>query len=130
MRPKRWGKLVIDVATLPIDFLSLTGHKFHGPQGIGALYACQPRQLVPIFSGGAQEQGLRAGTENVPGIVGLGTAARLRAARLGEMQQHLRLVRDHFEHLVLTLVPGTVVNGDRDQRVCNTTNLRFQGLEG
>ena len=66
------GKLPIDLSGLPIDFLSLTAHKFHGPQGSGALYARNQRQLVPMFHGGSQEAGLRAGTENVPGIVGMG----------------------------------------------------------
>ena len=77
------GKLTINVATLPIDFLSLTAHKFHGPQGMGALYAGNRRWLSPLFRGGDQETGLRAGTENISGIVGLGKAAELRRIRLG-----------------------------------------------
>jgi cysteine desulfurase len=124
------GKLTINVATLPIDFLSLTAHKFHGPQGIGALYARNPRWVMPVFHGGSQEMGLRAGTENVSGIVGLGTAARLRAERLGEIQQNLGMLRDQFEHLVLDMIPETEVNGDRSNRVCNTTNLLFRDVDG
>jgi cysteine desulfurase len=124
------GKLTIEVSTLPIDFLSLTAHKFHGPQGIGALYARHPRWLSPMLYGGSQEGGLRAGTENVPGIVGMGKAAELRLARFGTVQHHLQALRDRFENLVLDMVPGTEVNGDRIQRVCNTTNLLFRGFDG
>jgi cysteine desulfurase len=98
------GKLAIDVSALPIDFLSLTAHKFHGPQGIGALYARNRRWLTPLFHGGSQEAGLRAGTENVPGIAGMGKAAEVRLARLGKIQQYLRALRDHFESLVLNEV--------------------------
>ncbi len=124
------GKLPIDVSTLPVDFLSLTAHKFHGPQGIGALYARNRRWLSPMLYGGAQEGGLRAGTENVPGIVGMGKAAALRCARLGEVQLYLQQLRDRFENLMLDLVPGAEVNGDRARRVCNTTNLLFRDIDG
>jgi cysteine desulfurase len=124
------GKLAINVASLPIDFLSLTAHKFHGPQGIGILYAGNPRWIVPVFHGGSQEMGLRAGTENVPGIVGLGAAARKRAEQLGEIQQNLGILRDRFEQLVLDMIPETEVNGDKSNRVCNTTNLLFRGVDG
>jgi cysteine desulfurase len=124
------GKLAVDVSTLPIDFLTLTAHKFHGPQGIGALYARDRRWLAPLVRGGSQEADLRAGTENVPGIVGLGKAAELRRARLREIQQHLQALRDRFEDRVLDMVPGTAVNGDRTQRVCNTTNLLFRDIDG
>ena len=124
------GKFPIHVSTLPIDFLSLTAHKFHGPQGIGALYARDRRWLSPMFYGGSQEGGLRAGTENVPGIAGMGTAAALRLARLGEIQQYLQGLRDRFEHLVLDMVPNTEINGDKTQRVCNTSNLLFRDIDG
>jgi cysteine desulfurase len=124
------GKLPMNVSTLPIDFLSLTAHKFHGPQGVGALYARHRRWLTPMLRGGSQEEGLRAGTENVPGIVGMGKAATLRLARLDDIQPYLHGLRDRFEHRVLDMVPGTEVNGDRTQRVCNTTNLLFRDIDG
>ena len=124
------GKLRMNVSALPIDFLSLTAHKFHGPQGIGALYARRRRWLSPLFWGGSQEGGLRAGTENVPGIVGLGKAAALRLARLDDIEPRLRGLRDRFEHLVLDMAPEAEVNGDRTRRVCNTTNLLFRDIDG
>ena len=124
------GKLHMKVSTLPIDFLSMTAHKFHGPQGVGALYACNRRWLTPMLWGGSQEEGVRAGTENVPGIVGMGKAAALRLTRLHDIHPYLHGLRDRFEHLVLDTVPGTEVNGDRTQRVCNTTNLLFRDIDG
>jgi len=124
------GKLPIAVATLPVDFLSLTAHKFHGPQGIGALYVHDRRTLAPMLYGGSQEAALRPGTENVPGIVGLGQAAAQRLTQLEPIQQELCALRDRFEHLVCTMIPGVTVNGDRHQRVCNTTNLLFRGIDG
>jgi cysteine desulfurase len=124
------GKLAIDVTRLPIDFLSFTAHKFHGPQGVGGLYVRNPRWLMPMFYGGAQEFGLRPGTENVPGIVGMGKAAELRLAKFTETQGFLRELRDRFETLVLDMVPDVEVNGDTSQRVGNTTNLLFRGLDG
>ena len=124
------GKLYMNISTLPIDFLSLTAHKFHGPQGVGALYTRNRRWLTPMFWGGSQEEGVRAGTENVPGIVGMGKAAALRLARLDDIQPYLHGLRDRFEHLVLDMTPETEVNGHRAQRVCNTTNLLFRDIDG
>ena len=124
------GKLDIDVEALPIDFLSLTAHKFHGPQGIGALYARDRQWLHPMFYGGPQEDGLRPGTENVPGIVGMGKAAALRREQFAQIQEKLGELRDRFETLVLGMMPKTEVNGDRDNRVCNTTNLLFRDVDG
>lgn len=124
------GKIGMNVSEMPIDFLSLTAHKFHGPQGIGALYGRNRRYLRPMFHGGPQEYGLRAGTENVPGIVGIGKAAELRFIRLSEIQEKLACLRDRFENLVLEMVPGTKVNGERNNRVCNTTNILFSNIKG
>lgn len=124
------GKLSIDLQIVPVDFLSLTGHKFHGPQGIGALYVRTPRLLQPMLRGGSQENSLRAGTENLPGAVGLGVAARLRQARLAETEYTLRGLRDAFEEIVLARVPDASVNGDIETRVCNTTNILFRNVDG
>ena len=124
------GKLPVSLANVPVDFLSLSGHKFHAPMGTGALFARQPRRLLPLLSGGDQEHGLRAGTENLPGIVGLGVAATARQSRFGEVQLHLSELRDRFEALVLQLVPDVVVNGAGAERLVNTSNLQFVGVDG
>ncbi len=124
------GKFRIDLASLAIDFLSLTAHKFHGPQGIGALYTANRDHLRPMLHGGEQEEGLRPGTENMPGIVGLGVAASLREMRLSEVQKLLADRRDCLESLVLSRIPDTRVNGHMQHRVCNTTNLLFSGVDG
>lgn len=124
------GKLGIEVKRLPIDFLSLAAHKFHGPQGVGAVYARSRRLLRPLLFGGDQEAGLRAGTENLPGIVGMGKAAEMRRSRLERIQAMLRQLRDRFEERVFHLVPESFVNGAAARRVCNTSNLRFPGVDG
>ena len=124
------GKLPISLADLPVDFLSLSGHKFHAPPGTGAVFAREPDRLVPMLWGGNQEQGARAGTENLPGIVGLGVAAAIRHSRFNEVQFHLREHRDRFEALVLATVPDVIVNGAAADRLGNTTNLQFVGVDG
>ena len=124
------GKLPISVTELPVDFLTFTAHKFHGPQGIGALYLRSSKELLPLLWGGSQEGGLRPGTENVPGIIGLGTAAQLRLAQLEDVQGLMASLRDHFEQSVIDRVPDVEVNGDPDMRVCNTTNLLFRDVDG
>jgi len=124
------GKLLIDVANKPIDLLTLTAHKLHGPQGVGAVYARDPSWLVPMFHGGPQEKDLRAGTENLPGIVGFGKASKVRVKRFGAVVKMLCRLRDQFEMLVRRLVPDVTINGDPRQRVCNTTNLCFHGVDG
>jgi cysteine desulfurase len=124
------GKLNVDLERVPIDFLSLTAHKFHGPQGVGALYARKRDYLRPLFFGGSQEHGIRPGTENVAGIVGLGQAAALRFERLETLRRQFTERRDFFETLVLQTVPHVDVNGDTTRRVSNTTNLLFRGVDG
>lgn len=124
------GKIQMEVVNLPIDFLSISGHKFHGPQGIGVIYAKSPKSLRPILLGGPQEFGLRPGTENVPGIVGIGMAAELRAKRFDTVTKRVRELRDHFELSILRSMPNVEVNGDGNQRAHNATNLLFRGIEG
>ena len=124
------GKVPIDVQRSQVDFLSLTAHKFHGPQGVGALICRTPKSLAPQFRGGSQENGLRAGTENVPGIVGTGAAANSRVKNFAAVVEKLRLLRDRFEEQICTRIPGVHVNGSLTNRVCNTTNLRFEGVDG
>ncbi len=124
------GKLEMNIEELPIDFFSLTGHKFHSPQGIGAIYSRDKYLLAPILFGGFQEEGFRPGTENVPGIVGMGKAAEIRRKDLAELIAKMKDLRDRFEAMVLDFVPGTTVNGDVNNRVCNTTNILFGGIDG
>lgn len=121
------AKIPINVATLDCDFLSLSGHKFHGPRGIGALYVRQGVAVESLIVGGPQEGERRAGTENVPAIVGLGVAAQLAARRATDAgaQTELAALRDRLESRILTACPGSWVNGDRVQRAANTTNVGF-----
>jgi len=120
------GKVAVDVEETGADLLSLSGHKFHGPKGIGVLYHRKDVALNPIITGGGQEQGLRAGTENLIGIVGLGSAAEEALIRLPEMERVSGL-RDRLEEAILTLIPGAKVNGHRGKRVPNTLNVTLQG---
>ncbi|NNF57841.1 MAG: cysteine desulfurase [Rhodothermaceae bacterium] len=125
------GKVPVDVDALGADLLALSGHKCYAPKGVGALFVRRrnPRvRLLPQITGGAQQDGLRGGTLNVPGIVGLGAAAALAQDHLGADQTHLATLRDRFEQGVLTRVPETHVNGGGVERLLNTSNLRFDGV--
>jgi cysteine desulfurase len=124
------GKLPIDVTELGCDFLSFSAHKFHGPQGVGGLYIRPGIKLVALLFGGAQEHGHRAGTENLPGIAGAGAAADQRLNGLNSTIARLQQLRDQFESLVVEQIADVVVNGDPAHRICNTTNLRFDGVNG
>jgi cysteine desulfurase len=123
------GKVPLDVGELGVDLLSLAGHKFHAPKGIGALYVRKGTGLNPLIRGGGHERNRRAGTENVPQIVGLGMAAELAKTQLAELSQNMALLRDDFESKVMEKIPGVSVNGDPDQRTPNTSNLRFDDVE-
>lgn len=124
------GKLPIDLHELPADFLTLTAHKWHGPAGVGALYVRSPRRFGPLFFGGGQEAGLRPGTENILGIAGMGCAARLRSARLAEVSAAMQRLRDEFEQQLLQRIPSAVINGGGADRICNTSNVLFAGIDG
>lgn len=124
------GKIEMNIQEMPIDFLSLTGHKFHSPQGTGAIYCKDKFVLAPMLFGGFQEEGFRPGTENVPGITGMGKAAEIRQKNLLELISKMKDLRDRFEAMVLDFVPGTKVNGDTKNRVCNTSNILFGGIDG
>jgi cysteine desulfurase len=122
------GKIPVSVRALGVDLLSLSGHKFGAPKGVGALWVRRGVRLAPYMTGGKQERSRRAGTENVPALVGLGVAATL--ARQGlATSAAIAALRDDLETRVLARVPGTVVNGARDARVPNTTNISFDGIE-
>lgn len=122
------GKLPLDVGALGVDLLSISAHKFNGPKGVGALWIRRGMRLVAPTTGGRQERNRRAGTENVPAIVGLGVAARLAAAKLSREAARLRTLRDRLEASLLDRVPDTAVNGG-GERVPNTTNISFHGVE-
>jgi cysteine desulfurase len=117
------------VAKSDIDFLSLSGHKLHAPKGVGVLYVKRRTKLVPYVIGGGQERGKRGGTENVASIIGLGRAAELTLSRLADEQSRVRALRDRFENTLLERLPEVYVNGNREQRLPNTSNLAFDFVE-
>jgi cysteine desulfurase len=124
------GKVPIDVNKLGVDMLSLSGHKFYAPKGIGALYIRGGTRLRQLLYGGHHQRGFRPGTENVAGIVGLGKAAEIVRKSLAEDAQRVSALRDKLEHGLLTRVPHARVNGGGAPRTPNTTNLVFPGIEG
>lgn len=124
------GKIPIDLKTSEIDLLSLSGHKLHGPKGIGALYVRRGVRLRPLIRGGHQERGRRGGTENAPAIVGLGKAAELALKWMPHENQEVRRLRDKLEQGIVARVPRCLVNGDPANRLPNTTNIAFEFIEG
>jgi cysteine desulfurase NifS len=123
------GKIPVDVVELDVDLLTLSGHKFHGPKGIGVLYKKHGVAIEPLIHGGNQEGQLRGGTENVPGIVGLGKAAEM--ARAGLSQQHrLQQLRDRLQQIIMELIPTAQLNGHPEQRLPNTLNMMLPTLRG
>ena len=126
------GKIPVSVRELGVDLLSLAGHKFNGPKGTGALWMKRGTRLTATMTGGRQERNRRAGTENVPALAGLGLAceiARGQIAGTASKIEGLTALRDRLEAGVLASVPDTAVNGARDRRVPNTTNISFEGIE-
>jgi cysteine desulfurase len=123
------GKIPVDAQALGVDLLSLSAHKFNGPKGVGALWIRRATRLTAILTGGRHERSRRAGTENVAGIAGLGAAANVVRGKLATEPARLAALRDRLEAGVLAGVPGTAVNGARDPRVANTTNISFDGVE-
>jgi cysteine desulfurase len=124
------GKIGVDVEEIGCDLLSLSGHKIHGPKGIGALYVRRGTRLHPQNIGGRQERGLRGGTEPVAQIVALGKAAAIAKDDLGENSKHLGVLRDRFEHEILERIDGAVLNGNVTLRLPNITNISFRFIEG
>ncbi|MDY5230702.1 MAG: cysteine desulfurase NifS [Eubacteriales bacterium] len=124
------GNVEIDVKAMNIDMLSLTAHKFHGPKGCGALYVRQGIKLMSFITGGAQERMRRAGTENVPGIVGLGKAIEIATANIKEKQEKLIALRDRYIKKVLETVPYSRLNGHPTERLAGNANISFEYIEG
>ena len=110
--------------------LSLSGHKLHGPKGVAALYVRKGTRISPFMLGGHQEAGRRAGTENVPGIVGLGKACELAAKNIEQENNKVKYLRDKLEGAILEKCPGSMLNGDKDNRLPNTSNISFEYIEG
>jgi len=123
------GKIKVDIQDLGVDMLSLSGHKFHAPKGVGALYVRKGIELEPLIHGGKQEKGIRAGTENVPALVGLGKAAVLATSAVLDADR-IRDLRDKLEEGIRNLVTDAVLNGHRESRLPNTLNLTLPGLRG
>ena len=124
------GKLPVNMAGGAAHFLSLSGHKLHAPKGVGALYVRGRTRFTPLLIGGGQENGRRAGTENVAGIVALGKAAELASTHMDAEQTAVRALRDRFEAALAARLPGVEVNGDPTKRLPNTASLYFPGLDG
>jgi cysteine desulfurase len=124
------GKIPINLKKLPVDMLSLSGHKLHAPKGIGALYVRKGTRFYPYIIGGHQEKGRRAGTENVASIIGLGKACELAMKNLDKEVMHLKKLRDKLEHALLQSCPDVRINGDVTSRLPNTMNISFEYVEG
>jgi cysteine desulfurase len=124
------GKIPLNVDALGVDLLTLAGHKFYAPKGVGALYVRTGTPIAPIQFGADQEHGLRPGTENVPQMVGLGAAARLARERLPAATEKLRLLRDPLHQRLMAGVPGLILNGHPTERLPNTLHVSFPGIVG
>ncbi|KAA0258984.1 cysteine desulfurase [Deferribacter autotrophicus] len=126
------GKMPIDVSKLGVHLLTFSGHKIYAPKGIGVLYAEERIKdfLIPIIHGGHHEFGLRAGTENVPYIIGIAKACEIIENELEKDIKHVKTLRDKFESRILNEIPDTILNGDREKRVCSISNISFKYIEG
>ena len=124
------GKIPIDVSKTGVDMLSLSGHKLHGPKGIGVLYIRKGTKFSPFIIGGHQEGGRRGGTENVASIIGIGKAFELAKEHLDKENTRVKNLRDKLETEILKRIPNTIINGDPENRLPNTTNISFEYVEG
>ena len=124
------GKIPVNLKETPVDLLALSGHKLHAPKGVAAVYVRKGVQVEPLIHGGHQEEGIRAGTENVPGIVGLGKACELAKRHIVEENTYVRKLRDRLERELLASCTGAKLNGAKQHRLPNTTNVSFEFIEG
>jgi cysteine desulfurase len=123
------GKLPVDVKSLGVDLLTISAHKFYGPKGAGAVWIRRGLRLVPLLTGGKHERNRRAGTENVAAIAGMGVAAQIAIAKMAGEAARLAPLRDRLEDGIVRTIAGTAINGARDPRVPNTTNISFDRVE-
>jgi cysteine desulfurase len=124
------GKIPIELKSSHIDMLSLSGHKLHAPKGVGVLYVRRGTRFRPLLRGGHQERGRRAGTENTASIVGLGLACEIAERQIERENNHVRALRDRLESQILAAVPSSLVMGDPENRLPNTSNIAFEFIEG
>ncbi len=124
------GKIPIDLNKVPIDFLSISGHKLHAPKGVGVLYVRKGTPFVPFMTGGHQEHGRRGGTENVTSIIGLGKACELAATKMNDENTRVKALRDKLEEGLLSNIPSSILNGHKTLRLPNTSNISFEYVEG
>ncbi len=124
------GKIPVNVEELNVDMLSISSHKIYGPKGVGALYVKKGVRLEPLIHGGGHERNLRPGTENVPGIVGLGKACELAEKGLTDNAKYITNLRDKLINGILDSLEKSYLNGDREKRLPNNVNMRFTGIEG
>jgi cysteine desulfurase len=124
------GKIQVDVKEMNIDLLSLSGHKFYGPKGIGALYVRKGVQIDPLLHGGHHERNRRAGTENVPGIIGLGKTTEIAHLEIAENERKVRSLRDTLERGIVERIPEVIINGHPEKRLYNTLSVCLKGIEG
>ena len=125
-----FGKLSLNVQTLPVDLLTISAHKIYGPKGVGALYVRRGVSISPQLYGGSQEQHLRAGSENLPGIAGFAEAARLMGRERDTLAQRIGRLRDEFQATLQQRIPDLVINGHPEQRIYNTLNISIPGCPG
>ncbi|MFZ5766834.1 MAG: cysteine desulfurase NifS [Thermodesulfobacteriota bacterium] len=124
------GKIPIDMAKVPVDFLSISGHKLHAPKGIGVLYVRKRTPFMPFLIGGHQEHGRRGGTENVASVIGLGKACELARRHINKENTTVKALRDKLENGLLAKIPNSLLNGHKTERLPNTCNVSFEYVEG
>ncbi|MCF6147819.1 MAG: cysteine desulfurase NifS [Candidatus Kuenenia sp.] len=124
------GKIPLNLSESSIDLLTISGHKLHAPKGVGALYIRKGTSIAPFIIGGHQEKNRRGGTENVPSIIGLGTACELAKRFMGEEQTRVKQLRDRLERKIVEKAPDAIINGYKSPRLPNTTNISFEYVEG
>lgn len=122
------GKIPVDVKEMNVDLLSVASHKIYGPKGVGALFIRRGVEIEPLIHGGGQEYDVRAGTENVPGIVGFGKAAQIARENLNNEMKYLTRIRDRLIERILDTIPESYLNGDKNHRLPNNVNIRFNGI--
>jgi cysteine desulfurase len=125
-----YGRIPVDMSETPVDIMTISGHKFGAPKGVGAVYVRKGTGLEALVHGGGQERGMRGGTENVPGAAAMAVAAELACAERAAEAKRLSALRDRFESGVLAAIPDARINGHNAERLANTSNIRFPGADG